>query len=338
LLSKAIRIVLALAFVPCIVEAQSTVENQRLRVELIGLKRWTIAMIQDSLAKYSPRDSLLTHSCAEILRDKLKFADASVSVFPKGQLGLTKDLVVVSVIEPQDSALIEYRGEFLDTLPRRPEWTEAWRVIEKSSDAFQAAVQRSDFLQMPLASISADERVGPALKLREFLDAHRRESDRTLALKTLESDGNWENRIVAVVMLRSFASHDSSWWTLLETLRDPNGRVGATAGQVLSGMARGQARRVDWRPKSTTLRKLLNGTSLFTYNSVLNVLASTRVDQSMASVLLGGGGEMVMAKLRSGSSDDNATALRFLQQISARDWNRTDPNWTTWMSSLKRGR
>lgn len=315
--------------------SQTAIENQNLRVELIGLKRWTIPMIQDSLAKYSPHDSLLSHSCAAILRDKLKFADASVNVYPKGQLGLTKDFVVVAVIEPQDSGLIKYRPEFNDTLPQRKEWLRAWQIVEHESSAFQTAIQTPGFVQMDRSSLLADTMLKSTLPFQTFLRSHSRESDRRLALRTLRSDGNWKNRVVAVAMLRAFPQSDETWWALLEALRDPNGRVGGTAGQTLHGMTAGPVRKVDWRPATAALRVLLDGTSLFTYNSVLNTLARTKISPSMARALLSDGGNMVLAKLSSSSVSDKSAAYEFLQHISGKDWSAQSPNWKTWVNSLQ---
>src|SRR4051812_28278239 len=76
------RITVAVAMLVCVAgqlaAAQTVLENDSLRLELIGLKRWTVPMIQDSLRRYAPTDSLMSHACAAILRQKLRFADASV--------------------------------------------------------------------------------------------------------------------------------------------------------------------------------------------------------------------------------------------------------------------
>lgn len=292
-------------------------------------------MIQDSLAKYSPHDSLLSHSCAWILRNKLKFADASVSVYPKGQLGLTKDFVVVTVIEPQDSGLIKYRPEFTDTLPQRKEWLPAWQVVEQESSAFQTAIQTPGFGEMSRSSLLADTMLRPALPLQTFLRSHNRESDRRLALRTLRFDGNWKNRVVAIAILRSFPERDETWWALFEALRDPNGRVGGSAGQTLHGMTAGLVRKVDWRPATATVRMLLDGTSLFTYNSVLNTLARAKINPMMARALLSNGGELVLAKLSSSSSSDRSAAYGFLRQISGMQWSAESDSWKAWVSSLQ---
>ena len=48
-------------------------------VEVLGLRRWTLAMLQDSLARYAPGERLERHSCAAALRYRLGFADAAAT-------------------------------------------------------------------------------------------------------------------------------------------------------------------------------------------------------------------------------------------------------------------
>src|SRR5690348_16960667 len=87
--------------------AQTILENDEVRLELIGLKRWTVPMIQDSLRRYAPNDSLMSHACAAVLREKLRFADASAVYYTTTTAGMqAKPYVAVTVVEPQDSALI----------------------------------------------------------------------------------------------------------------------------------------------------------------------------------------------------------------------------------------
>ncbi|HEY8176041.1 MAG TPA: hypothetical protein VIF32_10130, partial [Gemmatimonadaceae bacterium] len=73
-------------------------------VEVIGLERWTIAMIQDSMAKYAPGESLASHACAAVLRYKLGFADASATNYLFVTPADTTEQMLVAVVEPQDSA------------------------------------------------------------------------------------------------------------------------------------------------------------------------------------------------------------------------------------------
>jgi len=78
-------------------------------VEVIGLRRWTLAMVQDSMAKYAPGESLASHACAAVLRYQLHFAEASAMTF-LGMSGDSIERVVVSVVEPQDSARVHHRN------------------------------------------------------------------------------------------------------------------------------------------------------------------------------------------------------------------------------------
>src|SRR5690606_34432718 len=58
---------------------------------------------------YSPGDSLHSAGCAATLRYGLGFAEASVFTMPAGA-GDSTDRVVVTIVEPQDSARVRHRG------------------------------------------------------------------------------------------------------------------------------------------------------------------------------------------------------------------------------------
>src|SRR3954470_8936423 len=111
------------------IAAQEMLETPQSHIELIGLHRWTMRMIEDSLAVYSPKDALTAHACAAILRGKLHFADASVSVFVKYPNMDAKTYVAITVVEPQDSARIHYRKFAYDSLPARAEWAAAFSAM-----------------------------------------------------------------------------------------------------------------------------------------------------------------------------------------------------------------
>lgn len=306
-----------------------------MRVELIGLKRWTVPMIQDSLRRYAPNDSLLSHACAAVLREKLKFADASVMYYTATIDGRrTKTYLAVTVVEPQDSGLVRYRGPFRDSLPARQAWAPVRAVFESHNAAFQQAVQRPHFLLRDAPISEADSTIRPALPLRRFLRAYRAQKDRRLALATLATDGNWQNRVAAVVLLSNFASSDSAWWALADALRDPMAPVSATAAQVLAALRHGAPRRVKWGPATGTLRAILDGTNLFAHNELMEVLAVTRVDSTLARPLLRGGGHIVLAKLRSQGTAERQAARRFLVQIAGRDLGDDPAAWHEWLRGL----
>lgn len=315
--------------------AQAVLENEEMRLELIGLKRWTIPMIQDSLRRYAPRDQLLSHACAGVLRDKLKFADASVVYHTTSAVGApAKPYLAVTVVEPQDSALIRYRAPFRDSLPTRRGWAPALRVFESHNVAFQGAIQRPGFLSGSGRVGGADSTLRAALPLRRFLRERRTVGDRRLALATLATDGNSRNRVVAALLLSSFPESDSTWWALADALRDPNGMVNATASQVLATLARDRPRHVNWGPAAPSLRALLDGTNLFAHNAVMEVLASTHVSTALTRPLLGGGGFLVLAKLASEGPSERQAARHFLVQIAGHDLGDDPAPWRAWVRGL----
>ncbi len=311
-----------------------TLETPEVRLELIGLKRWTLAMIRDSLARYAPGDSLTSHACAAILRGKLGFADASVEYYPAGFDGRTKGYFAVPLVEPQDSARVRYRARPRDSIPDRADWAVAIAIFRKQNQAFQSAIQWPSFLLGRIDPDSIEPRLAPARPLLEFLRRHRTEADRLSALWTLAHDGNSQQRAVAAVVLAGFPESDSTWWALADALRDQDGMVSATASQVLSTLSRSAAKPVNWAPMVDEVRAVLDGTNLFAHNSLLDALAATRVGPSLASALLRGGGELVLAKRRSEDSTGARAALRFLRQVSGRDFGQNAVAWENWVRSL----
>jgi len=267
------------------------------------------------------------------LRFKLKFADASVMYY-RPDTGSSGGVLIVSVIEPQDSALVRYKPPYHDSLPARPEWRTVVNVFEDHNDAFQAAVQSAGFLMGDTIAAQFATQLHAALPLRSFLRARQSPAEFQLALATLAGDGNSKNRVVAAVLLTNFAASDSSWWALLDALRDPTAFVGATASQVLSMLARSRPRRVDWAPIAPTARALLDGTNLFAHNDVMTALAATDVSPVLAPRLLGGGGVLILAKLGSSDPSGRVAAHRLLVQLSGRDYGFAVDEWRRWIATL----
>jgi hypothetical protein len=313
--------------------SQSILENDQMRLELIGLKRWTVPMIQDSLRRYAPNDSLLSHACAGILREKLRFADASVMYYTTNSGEQTKPYVAVTVVEPQDSALIRYRGPFRDSLRARRAWEPVRAVFEHHNEAFQGSIQRPKFLLSDAPLRDVDSTVRLAMPLRRFLRAHRASRDRQLALAALAADGNEQNRVAAVLILANFASEDSAWWALAEALRDPSVAVHNTAAQLLSTLRRDAPRHVNWAPATETVRAILDGTNLFAHNELMEVLAATEVDRALARPLLKDGGYIVLAKLQSQGTLERQAARRFLMRLACRPRVVGGPRWPTFPTS-----
>ena len=183
-------------------------------VHVMGLRRWTVGMIQDSLAKYSPGDSLQSHACAAVLRYKLGFADASATTLSMG--GVRPDILFIGVREPQDSARVRYRNVPLDTLPAR----EGYRVatsLMTTQRAFDTGVRR--FLRELHADASAipapTDTVGTTIVT--FLRTATRPSDYRAALAVLAKSPNYRDRTIAALVLGNFTSRAPARLALMQT-------------------------------------------------------------------------------------------------------------------------
>jgi hypothetical protein len=316
-------------------EADAILELPNARLQVIGLKRWTLSMLQDSLARRAPGQSLASHACAAVLRKTLGFPDAAVQYYGPGfQREDTKGFWAVTVIEPQDSARVRYRPEPEDSLPDPPGWAAALEVIEQQNRAFQAAIQRPAFLLASVLPDTLDPDLLPARPLLEFLLTHGTSADRRQALRILTKDANGMHRALSAVLLARFAEDDSTWGTLVDALRDPNGIVSATASQVLGTLGHALPRTVNWTPFVPSLRALLDGTNLFAYNTVLTLLAQTKVSPALARPLLRGGGELLVAKLRSQDPFASHAAHRLLVQLAGEDLGVDAIKWQRWLAAL----
>ncbi len=95
-------------------------------------------------------------------------------------------------------------------------------------------------------------------------------------------------------------------WELADALLDRHDEMSDFASKALAAVARrahrSTSRRVDWEPARDTLRRLTDGTNLFEFDTLVEVLVLTDVSPRLAAPLLsGGGGDLLLAA--AGSSD-----------------------------------
>ncbi|MBK7593828.1 MAG: hypothetical protein IPJ11_00960 [Gemmatimonadetes bacterium] len=222
-------------------------------IYITGLKRWTVAMIQDSLNRYSPGDSLQSHACAAVLRYKLHFADAAASTLRMEPRA--RDVIFVDVREPQDSARVRYRAMPLDTTAPRPEWRSATSVIGASPRAFRAGA----------AAFLAGRIVAPAdtaaVAIAAFFQNRSRREDYRTALTVLATSRNFRDRAVAAILVTHFPDEQDTWAALLDAIRESDGLVKEMANQAISTVAERSRMTPDWnawrRPctPSSTVRR-----------------------------------------------------------------------------------
>ena len=54
----------AVPLLPAYGQTPAVIHLPHKTIEVVGLERWTVQMIQDSMDRYSPGDSLQSHACA----------------------------------------------------------------------------------------------------------------------------------------------------------------------------------------------------------------------------------------------------------------------------------
>ena len=320
-----------MSLLPQSLAAQAVLRVGGLSVEVVGLRRWTVEMIQDSLARYSPRDSLQSHACAAALRYRLGFADAASTRFLDG----SSAYVVVSVVEPQDSGRVRHRFLAQDTTTVRSEWTEAADVARRWPGLFQVAV-----LEYASAAPGQEPRFPPGAdsavvhRIWRFLRNHRGPRDFVHAADAISRDSSLYNRVVAAAILANFTHRDSAWWLLVDALRETDGPVRAIAGTVLASAAWAQPREVDWGPAALAIHAILNGTGLFELRNVMNWLPTMGADSRWSTDFLADGGEMVLSYLQAEHAPTRESAHRFLVAMRGGDLGPEVEPWRAWIASL----
>jgi len=289
-------------------------------------------MLQDSLARYAPNDSLQTHSCAGALRYKLGFADAAATSFV-----FRTDLparVVVSVREPQDSSRVRYRMLPRDTTSGRMEWRAATEVMRTRPDVFWPAVEAyvTETAALPRLGTATDS--GAALSMLGFLKARTAERDRLAAHAALVQSPNVFDRAAAALILQNFRGRDDTWRALAETIRESDGLAKAVASRVLLQLAYSSPRPVDWTPAAAGINAMLDGTSLFEVPTLIEVLIRTSVGPAQARPFLRGGGEMILAYLGSGTNALSSPAHKLLIQLRGTDLGDAAAPWRAWIAGL----
>ena len=330
------RFVLAVVLlsIPMTLSGQ-VVETPEGVVEFIGLRRWTIPMIQDSMALHAPSEHL--GQCAALLK-QLGFVSAS-ALLREGPDGQRR--TIVTVVEPDRADRIRLRVPVGDSLSDVSEWRPAILIFSEHNRAFQPAIQwRGALLQQDTTTITqllqfAGDRASQIQAFWQFLDEHRGEADLEKALQILTNDQNGTNAAIAAAILTNFPHEPRAWWALLDAHRDSREYVAATASQALSGLLMAGPRKIDWMPVVPAIRALLDGTNVFVLEGVLSMLASTGVDPDLAPALLReGGADLVLARLRASDELTRRSAHSFLVQISRINRGDDPAAWEAWIASL----
>lgn len=330
-------------------------------IYVFGLRRWTVSMIQDSLGKYSPGDSLQSHACAAVLRYTLHFADAAAVTVDMG--GRQPNVVFVSVREPQDSARVHYRSVGMETTRARAGWREVSDVIGTDRGRFSAMART--FLAPPPAPTPplntanivpylpaspfvprdstptdritrarrvTDEPIDPAV---HFLRRRTTERDYREALDVIGRSRNIYDRAIASLILFNFSHRDATRVALFHAVRERDGIVRSLAIDVLTAMAARATTPWSFTQVSTDIRQVLDGTALFQLPGMIELLNEIPgVGPAQAVPFLKGGGEMLLNYLASDQPLLADPAHALLVRLRGDDLGTNVSAWRAWIAGL----
>ena len=309
-------------------------------VEFVGLKRWNAPDLLEAIQEIAPDQPL--HACAATMKSELGFPDAAVFIYPESDDWSKRYTVIVGV---EDSARVRYRAAGTRTIGLPEPWQELKSVAEEDFGTLVLAAEISD-LRHDAASVreSAEIRgLDPAALdgIWGLIDALDDEQDRLLAHEVLAHDSSWSSRAAAASVLVNFRAQDAAWHDLVSTLIDPDGRVQTLAGAVLRGLVGvegGKSRPIRWESAQEPLMALLDGTNLFAFPTVLELLAATEVSSALARHLIRGAPDLLLAHVGAEHEGTRETAIEFLKFVSGEDFGANPEAWSEWMNHLPSGR
>jgi hypothetical protein len=307
-------------------------------IEVLGLQKWTIRMLEDSISRYAPGQTLGDAACMATLRYKLGFQDALV----RRHTGIDrfdpeKQFVSVRVVEPTnrqiwrktsaekfESLLPEYAPLIL---PVTDTTGGVWTVRLIFGYQFSDSTTRAEML----ASTDSLARRDYA-RVEQFLATQQSVAHRERAIRVLDSSAAPANRMAAALILLKHSNDEDARFALVRALRDPHESVRGIAGVSLSYFP---ARRIDWAPLISDLRALLNGANLGETERVMRMLIETGADARLAKPLLNNNGQWVIRLLQSKAPMSASTARQFLTVLNGGvDLGASVEAWRGWVGRL----
>ncbi len=317
--------IIILLLVCCGTVAAQVVQTPNGSLEFVGLERWDIATLEQRLGY----DWFAKLSCngRHDLTARLGFADAQCVSYVKDG----RPYKVITVLEPQAVARVNYFLEPEASLPTPSTWSDIRRIVEEETflntiadygSKLDGAVRRDTV--MP-----EEDRVWFT-----FLQERRTDEDYRLACIHLATDGDFRNRIVAALVLMNFGYRDIAWQGLMHGLRDANEIVRSVCAQSLLSLMRYTPRRVDWRASVGDLNILLSGTNLCAYSWSLELVVATKISPELAHPLLKGkASDLLLDHLNASHDRERELAHRLLVRLSGIDLGYDTELWHEWITT-----
>jgi len=303
-------------------------------IEFIGLKTWTAQKLYDDISKANPGRPF--HACMADLKDRLGFAGSWVSM----DISQKPPYVLVAVVEPQFASRIHYKASPGASRPAAARWSVLSEIYKSYPNEFSSAVQLYGFFiensNFDLSPYFDSETITVVKKFWQNLSQLNTEEDKKLAFITIDQDGDYANRILALAVLGNFLDSDATWQVIVDSFRDQNERVAAAATGVLVNMAEKKYKNkaVDWTEAAPALRALLDGTNTFAFMPIVKILTATKVSPKLAGPLLKGGGSLVIDFLNAQRQSEKEAAHGLLVQLAGKDFGFDSSIWEAWIKSL----
>ncbi len=342
LLSPAVRHLDAQQVTPTSQLVQTTTTT----VEILGLERWTVAMLEDSLRKRAGYDLRTqgAHACAATLRYDLGFADAAAIMLPKEGMST---YWMVTLTEPQDSHRVRYRKLRLAKTGGIPEWADVRELMDRQVQGvvfgeilLQAARGEKGEVKSP-NELPAElrPRVDTSIlhaqqRLRSWFADHKTEQDYETALRVLDTDSNMVNRVVALYVILPYLHNDRTWTAIAETLIESDGPVRDAGFSMLQTLVAAGKRPKDFQAIAPSLHAILNGTSQMLMPQIVPFLFMFQPGDSLAAPLLKNGGTMLLAYAGARKRIVREPAIGVLRMLSGKNYGNDVAQWKAWIRSL----
>ena len=309
-------------------------------VEFIGLQDWDAQELFDAIRELNPDRPF--SACAADMRFELGFAQAGAFGF---SVEGSDDRYTV-VVGVEDSARVRYRPTGSETIALREPWENLRAVADEDIDLLAMAARALHWHDVTVDGVPMSRRElgelmgaepGTLDEVWALLDRADGEVDRRLAHEVLASDSSWLARSVATLVVGNFIDDDTSWHAMVESLIDPDARVGSVAIAMVDGLGLGKKAPVDWSGARVSLSAIFGGSNPFAFRGVLNVLIKTDVNPEFARDLVRENPDLLLAHVGAQHEMTREPAVDFLRAISGEDFGTDVEAWTAWVSGQPGG-
>ncbi|MFA6598137.1 MAG: hypothetical protein WCS69_10470 [Ignavibacteriaceae bacterium] len=312
------------------------IEKQKEKIEIVGIHSREGKEILKKILEAVKDETF--HICAADFKHVYHIPEASVNSYvtpPKYDSMYT----FIKFVDPIYKERIHFIENFPDTLAEEKDWEKISLLFSDYSFSIGSILQ-------VLGGVNATNFDSIAKSRSYYMDTsafriifetvtlYNKESDKEKAIWTLENDGNFTNRRNAVLLLKNFMDDDLAMLHIIRAIRHDNASVSGIATDLIGEYSPWNNGQRDWSFAAEELRYIIDGTNLFAFNQVLEMLTRTKVSTSHAPKLLKGGGDLILDNLKAEHEREKTIAHNFLVQISGKDFGYDADKWQEWIKLL----